>query len=36
LQQLCSGASVLGTYLLILGFMHAAFILGRAASGSNA
>ncbi|MGE8288533.1 MAG: hypothetical protein ACN6RG_11260, partial [Stenotrophomonas sp.] len=35
LQSLCSGAGILGTYLLILGFMHAAFILGRAASGSS-
>lgn len=35
LDSLCDGASVLGVYVLILGFMHAAFILGRAASGSS-
>lgn len=34
LTSLCNGAGVLGVYILILGFMHAAFILGRAASGS--
>jgi len=36
LSALCDGASVLAAYVLILGFMHAAWILGRAVSGSNA
>ena len=36
IDALCNGASVLAAYVLILGWLHASWILGRAASGGNA
>ena len=33
--ELCQGASVLAMYVLFLGWLHAAFIVGRAVTGGG-
>ncbi|PZT14417.1 hypothetical protein [Stenotrophomonas maltophilia] len=35
LDVLCDGASILGMYILFLGWMHASFILGRSLIGGG-